>query len=395
MPFQKAGTVESRQKFIEGWLREECSISELCARHGVARKTGYKWVSRFKMHGPEGLEDLPRIAKTSPHRTPEEVEAALVALKREKPRWGPKKLVKLLEERHPNLVAPASSTASDILARYGLVKACPQRSRVIRRASVLEAAKSPHDCWSADYKGNFALKNGMQCYPLTVTDNYSRKLLLCEALTGINTEPALRLMKSLFERHGLPNRIRTDNGSPFGANRGLSLSKLSLWWMRLGITHERITPGRPQQNGRHERMHRTLKDEVAAQKNFREQQKAFDAFVHEFNEERPHEAIEMKRPAELCPSPSPRQMPKHLPPLSYPAHFERRRVSNNGYFAYDNRTFWLSKVLDGEEVGLLPVTDDAVEVWAGHLPLGLLELRKGRVRFYDEDEQSDASARRC
>lgn len=395
MPWQKAESVpKQRLNFVSAHRAGEGSISELCRRFGLSRQAAHKWLARYEAEGPAGLEDRAHNAKHLPHKTSPEVEAALVALKREKPHWGPKKLLVLLRNQRPELAAPAVSTASDILRRHGLVVPCPQRSRrVLRRAMQLVTPTEANDCWSADHKGHFGLGDRSRCYPLTITDNFTRYILKCTALTGIDTKPARKVFQRAFEEYGLPRRIRTDNGSPFGANRGLALSSLSLWWMRLGILHERITAGVPQQNGRHERMHRTLKNETAKRPRFnqRAQQRRFDEFVNEFNHERPHEGIEGQAPAALYFT-SPRQMPRHLEPLRYPASFERCLVGTNGIFGFQGATYWVSKVLALEEVGLEHLCDEQLQVWAGHLPLGILDLRGSRIVFHNEQQQREAAA---
>lgn len=393
MPWRETGPVEERFGFVSAYEAGNASMTTLCERFGVSRKTGYKWLSRYWAGGMAGLEERPRVAQRFPHKTSAEMESRLLAIKREKPHWGPKKLLVLLRRRHPGLQVPAVSTAGDILKRHGLVIPCPQRRRrELRRATPLVEATAVNECWSADHKGEFLLGDGSECYPLTLTDNFSRYLLKCTALTGINTRPARRVFEMAFEEYGLPLRIRTDNGSPFGANRGLAISSLSLWWMRLGIRHERIQAGCPQQNGRHERMHRTLKAETALKPRFhkRAQQQRFDCFQQEYNDERPHEALDMNTPGSLY-TPSLRPMPRYLPPLSYPAAFERRRIGSNGRFSYERTTYFISKVLQDEEIGLELLDEDRRRLWAGRLPLGVLDLRLFRFRAYDEDEQLEAA----
>jgi transposase InsO family protein len=393
MPWLETGPLEQKRKFIEAWQANQEPFIALCDRFGVSRKSGYKWLARYEARGLSGLVEGSRVAHHLPHKTSAEVEDALVALKREKPHWGPKKLLVLLARRRPGVGVPAPSTASAILKKHGLVKACPQRSRrELRRVTLLVEAEAPNDCWSADHKGDFALGDGTQCYPLTVTDNYSRYLLRCTALAGIHHAPAQVVLESAFKEYGLPHRIRTDNGAPFGSTRGLALSKLSLWWMRLGIRHERITAGVPQQNGRHERMHRTLKAEATIPRSpaTEHQQRRFEAFLSEYNDDRPHEALGMQTPRSLYVS-SPRQLPQHLPPLGYPEDFERRAVGANGRFAFEGQKYFVTKVLHGEDVGLELVDGTPHRVWAGTLPLGILNRQKRRIDLYDEDEQLELS----
>jgi putative transposase len=388
MPWQETGPLDQRLKLVTAYLAREGSMVRLCAELGIAPKTGFKWVKRFKARGREGLVDLPTVARRLPHKTAEDVEDLLVALKVQFPNWGPKKLLDLMREFYPELERPAPSTAGEILKRHALVKPCPQRRRTeLRRATHLVEANAPNDTWATDHKGNFELGNGRRCYPLTVTDSHSRFILACEVMTGINGAPVKKVFEHLFLEYGLPLRIRTDNGSPFGASRGLALSKLSLWWMRLGIRHERIEPGRPQQNGRHERMHATLKE--VTDKPMRHaalQQECFNEFVEIFNHLRPHEALGMKRPASVY-RPSPREMPKQLPPLEYPPHYVHKTIGPDGRFSYRRGNFFISKVLGREVVGLEPIDEDTYRVWAGTLPLGIISLRTKIFTAYDEDEQ--------
>jgi putative transposase len=280
------------------------------------------------------------------------------------------------------------------LKRHSLVKSRPRRRRTeIRRATPLCVATAPNDCWSADHKGYFVLGNGSRCYPLTITDNFSRYLFTCQALPGIDLAPARRFFEAAFREHGLPTRIRTDNGTPFGASRGLALSSLSLWWMRLGIVHERIAPGRPTQNGRHERVHRTLLDEVLDEKatpNFRTEQRRFDQFRDEYNNERPHEALQMKRPAKVYAS-SPRPLPNRIEKLSYPREYSTQLVHTTGRISYRGATYFLSKVLAGEDVGLQQIDTEELRVWAGHLPLGVLDYAAQTFTAYTPDEQLEVA----
>lgn len=389
MPWSETVPMEERLKFVKERMAGRATVTELCERFGISRKTGHKWISRFKEAGLAGLEEKSRAPQHHPNQTTEEVRQRLVELKREKPRWGPKKIQILLKRRYPKLMAPAVSTISDILDKEGLVRRQPNgRRRELRRCTPLVDSSSPNDSWSADHKGQFILGNGAFCYPLTITDNFSRCLLKCHALSGIDTQPAYEVFQSAFQEYGLPLSIRTDNGSPFGANRGLAISKLSLWWMRLGIRHERIQAGWPQQNGRHERMHRTLKEELQEQPLYDSdaQQRHFDRFVHEYNEERPHESLSMKTPEEIY-VPSTRKMPKHLPPLMYPKSYETRRVCRNGRVSIEGVSYFVSKVLQRESVGLEEIEDGSLRVWAGYLPLGEIDLETEELHFYDEAEQ--------
>ena len=388
MPWMETHPVDERRAFIEALLRGTESVSELCARAGVSRKTGYKWKERFDAEGWAGLEDRRPVAHRLPHRTSPEVVQALVELKHERPRWGPKKLVILLAERHPEFDVPAPSTVGDILKRHGLVKARARRPRrtPVWRTAQLRAVDAPNATWAADFKGHFRLRDGSWCYPLTISDQFSRYLLRCDGMRGIDKEPARRVFDAAFREFGLPTVIRTDNGTPFASTRGcLGLSELSLWWLRLGICPERIDPGCPQQNGRHERLHRTLAEETAQPPAYRlgEQQARFVWFRRDYNEERPHEALKQCRPATVY-APSPRRMPSRLPDLEYPAGLQLRRVDRNGSIIFSGVRYFVSKALTRQNIGLREAADDALEVWIGPLAVGYIDLRRRQLVPYGE-----------
>src|SRR5262245_32272681 len=301
MPWKESSVVEERLRFVARLLDGE-AMTDLCREFGISRKTGYKIFDRYKEHGLEALTDRSRRPIRYANQLPSQVESLIVSLKRNKPHWGARKIRELLLRRLPgDLRLPAKSTIHAVLDRHGLVKrTCYQRSRAT--GTRLSQAIAPNDLWCADFKGEFKLGNGRYCYPLTVTDQASRFLLMCEALETIREEVAITAFERLFADRGLPQAIRSDNGTPFASPNALfNLSKLAVWWLRLGIAIERIKPGHPQQNGRHERMHLTLKKEATRPPgmNTLQQQARFDDFVQEFNAERPHEAIAMKCPAEV------------------------------------------------------------------------------------------------
>jgi len=283
-------------------LKDGESMAALCREFQISRKTGYKIFERYEECGLEGLTDRARRPHRYANQLPEQIEAAIVAAKREKPSCGARKIRERLLRRLPSEVkVPARSTIHAILDRHGLVTRA-KRSRTRTEGTPLSEGASPNSLWCADYKGEFMLGNRRYCYPLTVTDHASRYLLLCEAMESNAEKTAFTAFERLFKERGLPQAIRSDNGVPFASPNGLfNLSRLSVWWLRLGISIERIRPGHPQQNGRHERMHLTLKKEATrpAGANLLQQQAKFDAFIEEFNNERPHEALDMKCPAEL------------------------------------------------------------------------------------------------
>src|ERR1700748_41786 len=320
MPWKARSVMEERLRFVARLLDGE-TMTDVCREFGISRKTAYKIFDRYKEHGLEALPDRSRRPVRYANQLPPPIEGLIVRLKGEKPHWGARKIRELLVRRLDGDVrVPAKSTIHAVLDRHDLVRrGCPSRHRA--RGTPLSQGTAPNDLWCADFKGEFKLGNGRYCYPLTVTDYASRYLLLCEALESVRADPVITAFEQRFLARGLPTAIRSDNGVPFASPNALfNLSKLSVWWLRLGITIERIQPGHPQQNGRHERMHRTLKIEATRPTgaNFLQQQAKFDAFVHEFNYERPHQALDMKYPAEIY-KPSTRPY-RGIGELSYPFH---------------------------------------------------------------------------
>jgi len=375
--------MDQRTQFIADYLREVLSVTELCDLYGIARKTAYKWIDRYLRQGPAGLEERSRRPQVSPNRTPDEVTQALLEARRRHPSWGGKKLLTLVHKRHLSWDLPHRSTVCDILNRHGMVAKKRQRRRIGHPGKPTSQILAPNDVWSADYKGQFRTGNGIYCYPLTVADGFSRYLLGCQGLDSTAVAQARPVFTRLFKEYGLPQRIRTDNGVPFATNTLARLSSLSAWWVRLGVLPELIEPGKPQQNGRHERMHRTLKAETTrpAAGSLAAQQRKFNAFREEFNNERPHEALDMQTPACLY-QPSVREMPNKIPPLEYPDRFEVRYVSANGGIRWNRGWINVSIVCVGEYVGLEEIDDGIWNVYFGPLKLGRLNERHMRI----EDE---------
>lgn len=380
MPWSETTAMEQRVQFIRDWRSARLTIADLCALYDISRKTGYKWIERYIEEGPDGLLERSHVAQTVHNKTLPEVEQAILAMRLAHPSWGPKKLLHKLGQRQPRLVLPGRSTVADILSRNGLITQRPRRRTIGHPGKPTQQILLPNDCWSADFKGQFRTGDGLYCYPLTVTDNYSRFLLECQALAGTQLEPSKIVFTRLFKQYGLPRRIRTDNGVPFASHTLGRLSRLSAWWVRLGIFPEFIEPGKPQQNGKHERMHRTLKDETTKPPaaNSRAQQRKFNAFKREFNEERPHEALDMNTPAQLY-QPSNRPMPDKLPPLEYPDRFEVRYVSANGGIRWKQQWVNVTTALIGEYVGLEEIDDGLWDVYFGPLKLGRLLERHMRI----------------
>ena len=380
MPWRHTSPMDQKTQFIADYLRRTLSITELCELYSVSRKTGYKWIERYLTSGPSGLEDRSRKPCSSPNQTPQYIVDAFIELRCRHPSWGAKKLLSILHKRHPSWALPGRSTVCDILRRHGLVPKKRHQRHIGHPGKLTTLIAAPNDVWSADFKGQFKTGDGLYCYPLTVADGYSRFLLGCQALSSTRVAEAKPVFTRLFKEFGLPKRIRTDNGVPFATNTLGRLSQLSAWWVRLGILPEFIEPGKPQQNGRHERMHRTLKAETTRPpaRTRRAQQRKFDHFREEFNCQRPHEALDMRTPA-ACYEPSPRKMPHKPPPLEYPDRFEVRYVSANGGIRWNHQWVNVSHVCVGEYVGLEEIDDGVWNVYFGPLKLGRLLERHMRI----------------
>ncbi len=376
--------MEERLRFVARLLDGE-AMSEVCREFGISRKTGYKIFDRYKEHGLEALSDRSRRPVRYANQLPEQIEALILRAKREKPHWGARKIRELLLRKlDGDFRVPANSTIHAVLCRHGLVKALGRR-RPRAQGTKLSPGAKPNDLWCVDFKGEFKLGSGRYCYPLTVTDHASRYLLLCEALESTKEDPAITAFDRLFRERGLPNAIRSDNGVPFASPNSLfGLSKLSVWWLRLGVEIERIKPGHPQQNGRHERMHLTLKKEATRPPgmNSLQQQARFDAFVHEFNEERPHEALAMKRPAEVY-APSAKPFDGRLPELAYPLHDRDVLVTACGRICMYRKRVNISTVLAGQRLGIKEVDDGIWLVSFMSYDLGFIDLEQKTLQPLD------------
>ncbi len=375
--------MDERMRFVIR-LQDGESMAALCREFGISRKTGYKIFERYQECGLEGLTDRTRRPFRYANQLPEQVETAIVAARREKPAWGARKIRERLLRRLPHAVkVPATSTIHAVLDRHGLVTR-PKRPRTRAEGTPLSEGLAPNDLWSTDYKGEFLLGNKRYCYPLTVTDHASRYLLLCEAMESNAERPAFTAFERLFRERGLPAAIRSDNGVPFASPNGLfNLSKLSVWWLRLGIRIERIRPGHPQQNGRHERMHLTLKQQATrpAGANLLQQQAKFDAFIDDYNRERPHEALGMKCPAEVY-TPSP--CPYHgLAEPSYPFHDRTVTVTCCGRLCLYRKKINLSVTLAGQAVGIKEVDDGIWLVSFMEYDLGYIDLEERTLQPLD------------
>ena len=380
MPWSQTSSMDQKTQFIADYLRGVLSTTELADLYGVSRKTAHGLINRYLREGPAGLEERSRKPHHSPNRTPEHIEQALLEARRRHPSWGAKKLLTLVHKGHPRWELPQRSTVCEILSRNGMVPKKPRRRHIGHPGRPTSSILASNDVWSADFKGQFKTGNGRYCYPLTVTDNFSRYLLACQALSSTAVDEAKPVFTRLFQEYGLPKRIRTDNGVPFATTTLARLSRLSAWWVRLGVLPEFIEPGKPQQNGRHERMHLTLKAETTRPPAYSlaPQQRKFNAFVEEFNNERPHEALDQDTPACWYEASS-REMPKKLKPFVYPDRFEVRYVSGNGGIRWNNEWVNVSTVCIGEYVGLEEIDNGIWTVYFGPLKLGRLNERHMRI----------------
>lgn len=368
-----------RRRFVTQFATGAWSMAELCERYGISRPTGYKWVARYAASGDEGLHDRSRAPHHSPHETPDAmVQQILKARKRYG--WGAGKLLALLQARHPALAWPARSTCNDLLAREQVLRRHRRRPHWTHPGAVALTTAQPNQVWPADFKGQFRTGDGAYCFPLTVTDHFSRAVLLCHGLCAISVVAVQAAFCRLFRRVGLPDAIRTDNGVPF-ASAGLhGLSTLSVWWMQQGIVHQRIRPGAPQENGTHERMHRELKRETARPPaaTLRAQQARFDAFRQRYNDVRPHEALANQTPSTHW-QPSTRAYLETPPAPEYPGHVLVRRVCDAGRIKWHGVPIFLSYTLKGQDVGLEEVEDGIWNLVFYRTLLGRFDERTGTV----------------
>jgi transposase InsO family protein len=382
MPWDEATRMDRRERFVSEFDSCQYTMTELCERYGISRKTGYVWVDRYAQEGLAGLRDRSRAPRSCPHGTAPEVSERLLELRRLHPTWGPRKLLAWLEKREPERSWPVASTVGGILKRHGLVEDRAARRRPWPpsvRPSV--QAEAPNRVWTGDFKGQFRTGDGRLCYPLTVADGFSRFLLAVVGLDTVSEAQAWPVFERLFREYGLPEAIKTDNGSPFASICALArLSRLSVRWLKLGIRLERIEPGHPEQNGRHERMHRTLKQETARPPaaDRGAQQERFDRFRSVYNEQRPHEALAQKTPAELYHS-SGRPYPEKTPEPEYPGHFEVRWVRPNGGIKWQGEFLFLSQALSGERVGLEESDDGVWSVYFGLVLLARFDERERKL----------------
>lgn len=352
MPWKETSVMDERMKFIGRILSGE-KIAPLCKEFGISRVTGHKIWDRYQQEGSRGLYNRSRAPHKHPNQVPFEVEQLIIRLKKDKPKWGAPKIRELVRNRYPNIKLPAISTVHSVLNRNDLVNNSKKRNKYKAIASYLSTPSEPNDLWCTDFKGQFKMGNKNYCFPLTISDSVSRFLISCEALNSTEARPCFSAFEEAFQEYGLPTAIRSDNGTPFASGNSMwNLTKLSVWWIRLGIKLERIEPGHPEQNGRHERMHRTLKLEATKppKANILQQQEKFDIFRHEFNFERPHQALNMKCPAQIHKTSSKKY--QGLPDITYPGYEKSLLISNCGRLCIKKRKIHISKSLANQPVGI-------------------------------------------
>ncbi len=381
--------MEEKLRFVFEYELGERSMSELCQRYEISRETGYVWLRRYRAAGVAGLVERSRAAQWHANQTPEEIEQMILELRQAHMRWGPRKLKRILEREEPGRRWPAASTIGTLLKREGLVVTRKKRWRTAPYTAPLAHAEEANRVWCADFKGWFRSGDGERIEPLTISDAHSRYLLRCQAVEKTDTARVQGIFEAAFREYGMPEAIRTDNGAPFASRALAGLSRLAVWWIKLGIVPERIAAGHPEQNGRHERMHRTLKQEAAQPPaaNRRQQQQALDRFRQQYNEVRPHEALQMRTPASVY-QPSARSFPARVPEPEYPDSMLVRSVRLKGHFRWKKHDVFLSEVLWGESVGLLPEDDRWFTIYFAQLPLARFDSQKLQVTPLPKQEVS-------
>lgn len=376
MPWQGMSPVDLRRQFISEYLSGLFSMTELAEQYGVSRKTGYKWVARYETNGSVALLDQSRRPQHSPRATSTALVEALLAVRHRHPRWGAKKLLAIVKRREPTPPWPSRSTVCDILARHDLIVPRHRRRSVPHGSHALAPITRPNETWTTDFKGEFRTGDRRYCYPLTLRDGFSRYVLRCDALLSRSDPLTRRRFEHAFADYGLPDRIRSDNGGPFAGPGVGRLSRLNVWWMRLGIVPERIALGHPEQNGSHEQFHAVLKAETTRPPapNARAQQQRFRVFCREYNDERPHESLGDRPPATVYQA-SRRSLPVRVPPLEYPGHLDVRRVSSTGSISWRGAPLFLTEVLGGEYVALEEVDDGLWTLYFASTRLGRFDER--------------------
>jgi len=394
MPWTETCVMEQRAKFIIDILEGSYSMTELCEYYGISRKTGYKWIQRYEQGGFDAIRDLSRAPHCHPHQISHQVKESILTVKKRFPKWGAPKIRSRLERIHPDWNNyPAISTIGLFLRKQGLTHPRKRRRKATPTELPLTGGCHSNHVWCADFKGHFKTDDGSRCNPLTISDHASRYLLCCRHLGRMSYELVKMRFERVFREYGLPEVVRTDNGTPF-ASRGLGgLSRLSYWWIRLGIHPERIEPGHPEQNGRHERIHKTLKDHTARPpaKTLAQQQRRFNEFRVEYNEYRPHEALEMHTPSQ-CYCNSTRVFPSRLSEVSYPDYMQSRRVFLHGDILYFGKRLFVTESLRGEYVGVEQIDEDASLLWYCSYLLGRIDHRKWQIKTVKSQSLSSAAS---
>jgi len=380
MPWKVINQMDLKNQLVTDHLKEHFSITDLSQKYGISRPTVYKWLERYGQLGINGLKEQSRAPQNCPHRTPSGILRLLIGEKLKNRKRGPRKVRAQLMRRHPDVKWPAISTVSYWFKKEGLVKERKKRRHVPPYSQPFCECQAPNDIWSIDYKGQFYMKNGHVCYPLTTSDNFSRFILGCKALKGPRYVPTRHHLESIFREYGLPDVIRNDNGTPFAGRCLGGLSRLSIWFIQLGIVPERIEKGNPQQNGRHERMHRSLKNDILDDiaRNLKEQDKAFDIYRHDFNNYRPHEALNDQTPSDYYKKSNRPYVERPHPP-EYGYDYIVRKVRQSGEIKFMGRMFFITELLAGQPIGLKETADGLWQLQYSFYVLGSVDLRKNRI----------------
>ena len=380
MPWKDTKPMDERIKFISDSTSGEFTVTELAVIYGISRKTAYKWIDRYDEIGIDGLKELSRAPRSCPHKTDDAVVERLIRAKIERMTWGPKKILAVLKVREPDIDWPSVGTVEKWLKRNGLVKRRKRRRVVPPYCEPFLDANEANRVWSADFKGQFKTGDGRWCYPLTMSDNASRYILSCRGLYSPCYGETRNWFEWAFREYGLPDALRTDNGTPFAGRGVTGLSRLSLWLIKLGIRPERIRSGHPEENGRHERMHRTLKEDTAKPpaQDMLKQQERFDGFIREYNEIRPHESIGQKPPASAY-NASSRRYPEKLRGVEYDEGVAVRSVKESDEIMFNGKRYYLTELLSGEKVGLVETDNASYEIRFGFHPIGILDVKREKV----------------
>lgn len=380
MPWKKIEPMDQKIQLVANWQSKNFTKTDLSKKYGISRKTVDKWLRRYNVQGIDGLKDQSRAPVHRPRATSETIIKRIVEHKLKNSKRGPKKIYSQLKRKHPDINWPVPSTIGYWLNKHGLVKPRKKRLRVPPYNEPFIGCKSSNDVWSADYKGQFSTRDRYVCYPLTISDNFSRYLIRCQGLPGPRYRETRDVFRSAFREYGLPDAIRVDNGVPFAGKSVAGLSRLSVWWIQLGIIPERIEKGCPEQNGRHERMHRTLKYETldTKAKNMKEQQQRFDLFQIDYNNDRPHESLNQNPPSDYYQKSRRPYVEKSQKP-NYDYNFSVRQVRNNGEIRFKGRLYFLTNLLDDQPVGLKQIDNDRWNIYYYFFHIATLDLRKNKI----------------